>query len=265
VTDPSKTPTLGQVLYKKPITLLFVPLVNLVLIVVFWQSQIAQYTTSTEGVLIMWLIAGLVFGLIQISLLTGAWRQTLRSQSITTAIRTETLWLLGVQIGTLGVMTAYSILVTSKLWQLGVYPNQPLDFAIMAIFAVTLATVGWFYGRRKKLADPSARLWLATGAKVTPQLLQAVGLAWYGSHGMHLLTLLTVVIMTVMRYILARATVHRQTTPHTVSANKAAFRDLLAVGAMTVGWVIGRAVLDSHYALVRILTNRHPGRSRDFL
>lgn len=208
----------------------------------------------------MWLIAGLVFGLIQLSLLMGAWKQAVHPPNRDV----EALWLLGVQIATLCVMTAYSIVVTSGLLQIGIYPNQPLDIAIMAIFGVTLLTVGWHYGWNK-LTDPLARLWLATGTKVAPQVLQSIGLAWYGSHGMHLLTLLTVVAMTVMRYILARATVRRQTTPHTISANKAAFRDLVAVCIMTVGWAIGRIILrQDHYALVRTKTNRHPGRSRAF-
>ena len=209
----------------------------------------------------MWLVAGLVFGLIQLSLLVGAWKQAIHTPNRDV----ETLWLLGVQVATLCVMTAYSMFVTSGLLRIGIYPNQPLDIAIMAIFGVTLLAVGWRYGW-SKLTDPLARLWLATGTKVAPQVLQAIGLAWYGSHGMHLLTLLTVVAMTVMRYILAHATVRRQTTLHTISTNKAAFRDLLAVCAMLVGWAIGRIYLhmSTPYALVRTSTNRHPGRSRAF-
>jgi hypothetical protein len=240
VTNPSKRLPLRQILRAKPTTLVVVPLINFGLIVAFWQSQIAHYDTSTEGVLIMWLVAGLVFGLIQLSLLAGAWRHTIAAPNRDT----ETLWLLGVQIITLGVMSAYSVFVTSMLLRLGVAPDQPLDIAIMAIFGVTLLAVGWHYGWGK-LGDPQARLWLATGTKVTPQLLQAVGLAWYGSHGMHILTLLTVVVMTALRYVLAHATVYRQATPHTISANKAALRDLLAVCAMAAGWILGRILLSS--------------------
>lgn|GEM_PF-5533347 len=86
----------------------------------------------------MWLIAGLVFGLIQLSLLMGAWKQAVHPPNRDV----EALWLLGVQVATLCVMTAYSIFVTSELLQIGIYPNQPLDIAIMAIFGVTLLTVG---------------------------------------------------------------------------------------------------------------------------
>jgi hypothetical protein len=249
VVDESKNTSLRQVLRTKYLTLLLIPTLNLTLIVVFWQSQIAHYTVSTEGIVLMWLVAGLLFGFIQASLLIGAWRQTTRNRAVASSQRFETLWLLGAQIFTLGVMSIYSGWVIGMLLYLGVSPTQPFDYAIMAIFVVTLLTVLRRY-RPRELGDPHARLWLAAGTKAAPQVLQAGGLAWSGSFGMHPVTLLTVVAMTTLRYALAHATRRRQAIAHTISVDRAAFLDLLAVCTMVVGWLIGRiGLVHSIYCL----------------
>lgn len=220
--------------------LFLLPFINITLVVIFWQSQLNHYTHSTKGVLLLWLVAGLIFVLIQMSLQANAWRQvTSYGQQQSAGERFETLWMLGSQLAMFGLATLYNVVALVQLILLGVRPNQPFDIIIAVILVATLVVACAVYGI-KRLGSPSSRLLLATGTKAAPQWLQAVWFALQGSAGMHVATITSITAMGTTRYMLTRITLRRFTDSNTIAANKAAFRDLLSIIAMAAGWVLGR-------------------------
>lgn len=231
------------------VILLSWPVPNLWLVVEFWQSQIAHYIISTNGVLLTWLGAGFFFGCIMLFLQIRALVHTFPDTEKPRSERRKTLWLLTIQIVTLVVMTYYSITTMRLLLRLGVYPNSWADLVIGATSVGTLMVVLWKFGWHK-LGKASTLVWLATGVKVTPQILQGVWFAVYGSAGMHIVTLGLVVMMTSCRYSMARTTLHYQRIDDNFAANKIAFYDLVAVSLMALGWVIGRIFLLSNQNVV---------------
>lgn len=235
-------PLLRQVLFTDPWILLVFPVIHVVAAVVFWQTQIVHYNASTEGVVLMWLSAGLVFGVVMLTFYIAIWNEAWHDTKPAEK-RLEVLWVAGTQIVTLGLMTVYSIIVHLILiLRHHIYPVQVLDVVIMTIFAATSVTVYVVFRKRRGLKNPAARFWLATGAKVAPQVWQAVGFAVYGSLGLHWVTLVTVVTMTVFRYIAAFILRRRHATDNALYGEKTSKIDLVAVGAIAVGWGIGQSL-----------------------
>lgn len=216
--------------------LLFLPFLNLVLIVIFWQSQIFQYAHSSKGVLYMWLLAGLLFLLIQLSLLLNGWQKT--KVQATEQKQLKTQWLLASQITLFTVAAIYNIIALVQLTLLGIRPTTPYDLLIIIILIIT-GTLGAILYKRN-FASPQARLLYATGTKAVPQWLQALGFVFLGSSGMHSTTLGAIVAMGSLRFHLAKQSAKALKDDTTQAAYQAALRDLISIGAMGVGWVIGR-------------------------
>lgn len=229
-------PSIRQVLRRKWLLLLALPLLNLLLVGIFWQSQIQQYAHTTKGVVFAWLVAGLVFVIIQLSLQASALRQRLQEES-PSAKHLEIVWSLAVQVVVFAVMAIYNVIALVALWQGGGRPTGAYDLIITAIVAATLCVAAWRY--RSSLRDPGARLLLATGTKALPQWVQAGSLAIVGSAGMHPLTISAITAMGALRFILSHHAATHFKTKETVAADKGSFRDLLSIGAMCVGWIIG--------------------------
>jgi hypothetical protein len=229
-------PSLRQVLRRKWLLLLALPLLNLLLVGVFWQSQIQQYAHTTKGVVFAWLVAGLIFVVIQLSLQASALRQRLHEES-SSAKHLEIVWSLAAQVVVFVVMAVYNIIALIALWQGGGRPVGAYNMLIAALVAATLCVAAWRY--RRSLRDPGARLLLATGTKALPQWVQAGSLAVVGSAGMHPLTISAITAMGVLRFILSHHAAAHFKTKETVAADKGSFRDLLSIGAMCIGWVIG--------------------------
>lgn len=185
----------------------------------------------------MWMVAGLLFLFIQLGLQYRAWRQA-RLRPAAQAADYAALWMLGSQIVIFGIGIAYNLAVTCQLLLLGVRPNQPFDLVIAAILAATLIAALALYGWRR-LGHPQPRLLLATGTKAVPQWFQAVWLAVQGSTGLHVATIAAINAMGASRYMMARATMRQFRDQNTIAANKAAFRDLVSIIAMAVGWMVG--------------------------
>lgn len=217
-----------------PLTLV-VPLANLVLIVVFWQSQIMHYGTSTQGVLFMWLVSGLVFVLAQMSLQAGALKDALRQHAEDNNSHVA-IWSLVVQLSLFAVMVVYNVIALAYLLHLGVAPTKPYDIVIIAVLMATMAAI-WI--RYKTYSSPDARLLLATGTKAAPQWLQAFSLAIVGSAGLPALTMGAIAGMGTLRYMLTRHSLRQLHVPATVCANKAALRDAISIIAMCIGFIIG--------------------------
>lgn len=217
--------------------LVVVPLLNFILTILFWQSQIIQYDHSTKGILFMWLTAGLIFILLQLSLQINALRQAL-TELAPGEKRIEVLWSLIAQIILFVVIIVYNSIILSILLLHGILPNKPLDFIIFAILGVTGAVIAFRY--RLNLRNPHAKLLLATGMKAAPQWIQAVNFVIFGSMGMNIVTISAIIGMGLMRYVSAKHTANNFHKLETTVAHKAAFRDVVSVMAMCVGWGIGR-------------------------
>lgn len=213
-----------------------VPLANLVLVVIFWQSQLLHYGTNTQGVLFMWLTAGLIFALAQMSLQASALREALRKHAVD-GNSYVAVWSLVVQLGIFTVIVTYNVIALGYLLYLGVFPTKPLDGIIAGIIVLTLVVI-WI--RYRSYRTPDARLMLATGTKAAPQWLQAFNLAIAGSYGLPPLTMIAQLSMGLMRYVLTRHSLRELQIPATVCANKAAFRDVISIGVMCIGFIIGR-------------------------
>jgi len=226
---------LAAVISRRWQTTLALPLVTLVLVVVFWQSQLFHYTSSTKGVLYMWLVAGLIFVLLQISLLVGGLRKA--RSSLTGDILVETSWNLSAQVIIMLVAAIYNLIALAQITLLGVRPRTLFDALIGLILAVTIIVGIALY--RHRLTSPQARLLYATGSKAAPQWLQAGSLALFGSSGLHVVTITAILAMGFTRFLLAKEALKHFIDDNTCASYKAAFRDLLSIVAMGVGWFIG--------------------------
>lgn len=213
-----------------------VPLANLILIIIFWQSQLLHYGSSTQGVLFMWLTAGLIFALAQMSLQVSALREALHKHAATQDSHVA-IWSLVAQLGLFGVIVVYNTIALGYLAYLGVAPTKPLDLVIAGIIVLTVLGI-WI--RYRSYRKPTARLMLATGTKAAPQWLQACNLAIAGSSGLAPLTMIAQLSMGVLRYVLTRHSLRELEIPATICANKAAFRDVVSIGVMCIGFIIGR-------------------------
>lgn len=230
------TASLGHVLGQKWPLLIGVPLANILLVGIFWQSQIWQYARTTTGVVFTWLVAGLIFILIQLSLQASALRHKLQEDPSLPS-HLEIVWSLAAQVAIFVFMAIYNIVALIALWRGGGRPVHFFDGLIVFIVISTLLVVVWRY--RHAIRDPRARLLLATGTKALPQYVQAGSLAIMGSAGMHPLTILAIAAMGVLRFALSHHAAAGFRTKQTIAANQAAWRDMLSIGAMCLGWVIG--------------------------
>lgn len=195
-----------------------------------------QYFSNTKGVLYMWLTAGLLFILVQISLLVGAWRKTTASTDHASLF--EARWLIGVQLFMFAVMVLYNTIALIEITLLGVRPSSIFDGVIALSLAITGIIILLRF--RRRLTSPDARLLLGTGAKAIPQWLQAVGFLWLGSTGMHPATITAIVAMGALRLILAKQSLAQQSDENMKASYKMALRDFISIGAMAVAWTIAR-------------------------
>lgn len=215
--------------------LVAVPLVTAVLIVIFWQSQLFQYLHQTTGILYMWLVAGLLFVLVQLSLQWEAWRKA--KAEVAPEKLFEVRWSLGAQIGLFILIAVYNTIALIELAVVGVLPSQPFDAVIGLLLLGTIVVIALKY---RTFKTPAARLLMATGTKAAPQVLQAGAFVVIGSAGMHPATILSIITMGGLRYVLTRYAERQYRSDATVAANKAAFRDFLSVLLMGLAWVFGR-------------------------
>lgn len=224
-----------RLLLQKWWVLLAVPAINTVLIVIFWQSQLIQYLHQTTGILFMWLVSGLLFVLVQLSLQWEAWRNA--KKDVAAEKLFEIRWGLGVQIGLFILIAVYNTIALIELLLVGVLPTKLFDIFIALLLLATLLFIFYKY---RNFKTPAARLVLATGTKAAPQVLQAGAFIVLGSLGMHPATILAIAAMGLFRYLLARHSRLQYPTEATKAADKAAFRDFISILLMCAGWIIGR-------------------------
>lgn len=224
-----------RVLLEKWWMLLAVPAVNAALIIIFWQSQLLHYQHHTTGILFMWLVAGLLFVLVQLSLQWEALRRA--KAEVESEKLFEVRWSLAVQVGLFILIAAYNTIALIQLLLLGALPSQPFDALIGMLLLATIVTIAIKY---QSIKTPAARLLLATGTKAAPQVLQAGAFVVLGSAGMHWVTVFAITAMGILRYLLTRHAVQQYQSAATNAANAAAFRDLLSIFLMGLGWVLGR-------------------------
>jgi hypothetical protein len=215
---------------------LALPMINVIFVITFWQSQLIHYTQSTKGVLYMWLVSGLIFLLLQISLLAGSWHKA--RHELVGDHRIETCWNLAAQIALLLVAAIYNGIALVEITALNVRPTTYFDAAIVAILLITLTAGCIIY--RGRNASPAARLLYATGSKAAPQWLQAVSLAVFGSAGLHIATMGAIIAMGGTRFLLAKDALQHFSNNTTTASYKAALRDFLSILAMAGGWIAGR-------------------------
>jgi len=186
----------------------------------------------------MWLTAGLLFILVQISLLIGAWRKATTPSGSATEF--ETRWLIGVQLFMFAMMVLYNTIALIEITLLGVRPFSIFDGVIaLSLMATGIAILLRF---RHQLTSPDARLLLGTGAKAIPQWLQAIGFLWLGSTGMHPATITAIVAMGALRLILAKQSLAQHSDENMKASYKMALRDFISIGAMMVAWIIARVL-----------------------
>lgn len=215
--------------------LLAVPLVNTLLIIVFWQSQLIQYLQQTTGIVFMWLVAGLIFVLVQLSLQWDAFKKA--KTEAASDKRFEVRWSLGAQIWLLGLIAVYNTVALIELLVIGVIPSQLFDILIGILIAGTMAIIAVKY---RSFTPPAARLLLATGTKAAPQVLQAGAFALLGSAGLPLVAIASLTAIGGLRFLLAWHSKRHYHNSATVAAYKGAFRDFSSTLLMVVGWIIGR-------------------------
>lgn len=183
----------------------------------------------------MWLVAGLVFVLLQISLLMGGLRKA--RSNLTGDTQIETCWNLSAQVIIMLIASVYNLIALAQITLLGVRPRTLFDALIGLILVVTIIIGVVVY--RHRLTSPQARLLYATGSKAAPQWLQAGSLALFGSSGLHAVTIAAILAMGFTRFLLAKEALKHFIDDNTRASYKAAFRDLASIVAMGVGWFIG--------------------------
>jgi len=221
-------------LKQKPVQLILLPLANLLLAGVFWFGQLTRYQTTVQGVLYGWILLGLLFVFVQLSLFPGAWRD---SGERPAADRFGARWLLASQIVfCLGVIVYTCLTLTAMMRQHA--RLVPYDALIVTAAALVLLPAMFRY--RRQFAAPQAKLAYATAFKVAPQYVQAAALATAGAGGMRVSSLGALVSIVGLRFLISRATHQKGANQYTGVTLQAARRDWWSVLVMLGGWAAGK-------------------------
>ena len=224
-------------LKKTPVELIALPTLNLLLAFIFWIGQIIRYQVSVQGVLYGWVILGVLFVFVQLSLFPGAWRG---AESRPPEDRFGARWLLGGQIVFCAGVLVYSYLTLAALAEH--HASFVLYDAIIGAAAATVAIPAVVIYRRN-LAGPQAKLAYATAFKVAPQYVQAVALAIVGAGGVSVVSLSAFVSIVGLRYLISRATHRKGENQYTKATLTASTRDWWSAVVVAVCWSWGTFVV----------------------
>lgn len=232
--------SIGSVVYyvrRQPLELLVLPGVNLVLAVIFWASQLSRYHQSVRGVLYSWIILGVLFVFVQLSLFPGAWRES-ASHSPENCFGAR--WLLGSQIIFCTGVILYTI---ATLAAMAVQRAQLVPYDGLNVAAASVVLVPALITYRKRLADPQAKLAYATACKVAPQYGQAAALLSFGVRGVSPVSLGALISIVGLRFLIARATHRKGANHYTQATLTAAHRDWWSVLVMAICWGVGSVAM----------------------
>jgi hypothetical protein len=220
-------------LRQRPVELLLLPFATIGLAAIFWLAQLIQYRHSIQGVLYGWIIAGIFFIAIQISLIPGAWKDA-GERPMSERLRAR--WLIGSQLLLFIGISIYNFVALAAL------ASQHAHFVIfdaLIAAAAAIIIVPALIRYRRSPEIPRARAMYATGLKASPQYVQAVALAAGGAGGIAVISMASMTSLGALRYILARQAHRRAMSSYSQATHTIALRDFISIICMAAGWVIG--------------------------
>lgn len=220
-------------LRQRPLELLLLPLITIGLASTFWIAQLTRYAHSVQGVLYGWLITGVFFIAIQISLIPGAWRDAAGRPA---PERLRARWLIGSQLTLFIGISLYNVLALAALAS---HHAHFASFDMIIAFAAALIVLPALVKHRRSPQTPEARALYATGLKASPQYVQAIALVTGGAGGIALASMASMTSLGALRYMLARQAHRRTMSDYSRATLKIAVIDLISIICMAGGWVIG--------------------------